>query len=258
MKPRNVQHLFLLRGLEALNLCLEHDLSHKDLPDALTFSTDEYKQLWDGYIDRVGLISLQALPIKFLQLAISDVARQQPSTYPTMHFLTEELKAKFAKELSEKILDPRGIELQKVLEVEAQTCRWEVVLRLRLSAQECQLQRAENSVKRNKHTYRTSDLEADYYQAAADESIKKLRKNGNKAHTSRYAGKMYTRARKAHDTALKAASLVLVENRKVEIAESKVIATTAKYLKAEKAAGAAKAARVAYEADNSNRLLESV
>lgn len=230
----------MFRGLESLKLCIEHDLSRVRWPNAPTYSEDESRKLWKRYIDRVDLVPLQALPINQLQLVISDTIQRDPRMIS--YFLTEEIKAKYASELREKLLNPRGTNLQKHLEEEAKPSRRESQLKVRLDGQERRLRAAQDSLQWIWCKYTRSAVSVSFPESGCRGARREIRLAERSGATLRDCGLIAARALK----------------RKITTLQSSVSETKIPYAKAVQAAQAAKAASVAFEADTSNQLLESI
>ena len=126
----NTKYLSMLRGLGALQLGIEHHLW-------LTWHSrgprEDDKDAFNHLLEENGLENLRLLPLKQASVAISN-NRSLPDVCPfrSFSFITDEWKAVCANELREKLLDPRGAELQQAADSERKAvCKVQMAARLK-------------------------------------------------------------------------------------------------------------------------------
>lgn len=223
----------MFRGLESLSLSIEHHLWYSDdIGGSTTFSMEKYDQLWEHYLERTGLVSLRVLPIKSLNLAISDCTPNYDSVFASTCYLSAELKAEKANVLREMLLDPQGAEVQRSLDAEASKIRREESARINELCEARRLRTAQDKVEVTRMRLEGAELEALKLEEIARQGRQKLQHRDHVPHDQerieeRIQEQMENKARQARATASSAAdSLKVWEDRlkqRLELADAKAV-----------------------------------
>ena len=226
----------MFRGLESLSLCIEHHLMHSNYLRPILLNAEKYDELWKQYMERVGLVSLRILPLKHVYVVISDSVPKYGSRSVSVHYLSEELKAKYTGDLREKLLDPRGAEVQQALNAEASKNRREEAARYNEMYEARRLRTAQEKVQITRRRLIWSEEQATRCENTADQALENLNA-GNYMPKKKYE-QLEMRARKARGAADKAADSLKVWEGRLNQRQKLANAKTAKAVKAAKMEGA--------------------
>ena len=199
----NTKYLSMLRGLETLQLCIEHRLHllrNRQGP-LLSDMVEMYKRPWASFVKACDLETLRLLPLKHASVSISD-DRSQMDTDPYNYygFLTDKLKVAFAAKFREKLLDPQGAELQQAAESKEKAAEKAWIAERSETRANWKLRTARDNLQKFQRQAKIAAQHASQLRTAAKKAIAAAG-SGSREYSKTQVARMTARAQKAKATA---------------------------------------------------------